>query len=324
MELISFPRTGLDGILYSREDIERLYKSNLVKEISAGLDDIQTVSYRENACVALLKRQLEWLLIASPASLERIKKWSERQCLYGPNGDARTDSFKKEVLKAFGYDDRYRGGHLVKHAERLNVKTCCYCNLNYTLLIEERKARSISKKALMQFDHFYDKDLYPHLSMSMYNLIPCCGTCNQGKPRSGDLPIYFNPYHASILEMYKFKVKDPLQLHWGYTHPEKIEVECIPQTKYDISACDSWFHLSAKYSVHKDIVKEVFDKAQQYPYYANFGNFSFLKQDASYPLRLLLGVYADAERQGKRPMSKFITDLWEQACLYKAQVEDRQ
>lgn len=231
----------------------------------------------------------------------------------------RTKEFKKDILEAFGYDG-YRDRHLVKHAERLNVKTCCYCNLNYTLLIEEKKARSVNMKALMQFDHFFDKDLYPHLSMSMYNLIPSCATCNQGKPRKGNLPIYFNPYHASILELYEFKVKDPLELYLAFSHPEKIEVECNPITANDVSACNTWFHLSAKYSVHKDIVKEVFDKAKQYPYYSNPKNFDFMNGDASYLLRLLLGVYPDTKDMGKRPMSKFITDLWNQALVYHGKI----
>lgn len=109
----------------------------------------------------------------------------------------------------------------------------------------------------------------------MYNLIPSCATCNQGKPRTGDLPIHFNPYYTSLFGLYQFRVKDPLQLYMAVSHPEKIEVECKPKSVGDISPCDSWFHLSAKYSVHKDIVKEVFDKAQQYPYYKNELNFHF-------------------------------------------------
>lgn len=314
MEMISFPRQGLDGIVYSREEIEQKYSDGLADEIKARLDIIRTVSRKERRCIRFLKNQVGFLLTAKPETLARVKKDADKLSLFG-RSRLRSAYFKKQILKAFGYDN-YRNSRLVQHAERLNVKTCCYCNMNYTLLVEMKKARSIEKRALLQFDHFYDKAKYPHLSMSMYNLIPSCGTCNQGKPRKGNLPIYFNPYCSSIFGMYKFRVKDPLQLFMAYTHPEKIEVECQPQTRDDISACDSWFHLSAKYSVHKDIVKEVFDKAQQYPYYANSLNFKFLKEDKSYPLRLLLGVYTDECDYNKRPMSKFVNDLWEQACVY--------
>jgi len=314
MEMISFPRQGLDGVVYTREELEQKFSDGLAGQIKARLQRITTVTKKESRFIQFLCKHVDFLLIAKPESLERVKKATDRLNLFGCFG-LRANGFKEEILKAFGYES-YRDSRLVQHAERLNVKTCCYCNMNYTLLIEWKKARSIEKRALMQFDHFYDKAKYPHLSMSMYNLIPSCGTCNQGKPRTGDLPIYFNPYYTSIFGLYKFRVKDPLQLYMSYAHPEKIEVECQPQTRQDISACDSWFHLSAKYSVHKDIVKEVFDKAQQYPYYANAINFAFLGSDKSYPLRLLLGVYTDECDYNKRPMSKFVNDLWEQACIY--------
>ena len=316
--LIVFPRMGLDGKLRTQEEVESAYVEGLEKEIKERLDIITPKSELERRCLDFLKRQIEFLLIAKPISLERIKKDTDRLGLFAREGDERAIEFRNEVLSAFNYDGYRKNGHFVSHAERLNVKTCCYCNINYTLLIEEKQARTMDKKALFQFDHFYDKAKYPHLSMSMYNLIPCCSTCNLMKPRSGDLPIYFNPFYSSILGLFKFKVKDPLELFLGVIHPEKIEVDCVPLTAEDISACNEWFHLSAKYSVHKDIVEEVFDKAKQYPYYAHFQNFEFLREGASYPLRLLLGVYPDEKDFGKRPMSKFITDIWEQACLFIA------
>lgn len=316
MELISFPRIGLDGELYSRDDVEKAFVKGLVKEISDRLDQIDVKTCREKKVVTIIKRHLGYLLLAKPEELVRIKKYSDCICLFGKEGVERTGQFKTAVHDAFHYE-YYRHGRLVKHAERLNVKTCCYCNLNYTLLIEEKKARTFEKKALFQFDHFYDQVKYPHLSMSMYNLIPSCVTCNQGKPDTCDLPIFFNPYYASIFELYRFKVKDPMQLYLSVSHPEKIEVECEAKSKEDISYCDSWFHLAAKYGVHKDIVKEVFDKAKQFPYYSFSSNFSFLRDGATYPLRLLLGVYPDIKDMNKRPMSKFIMDLWDQAISYR-------
>lgn len=316
MVMIVFPRRGLDGKDYSQEDIEDAFVGNLGQKIKDKLDQITTENDKEKRVIGFLKRQVVFLLTAKPVSLERIKKSTEKLSLFGHENCDRTGKFKEEILAAFNYD-YYRKNHLVKHAERLNVKSCCYCNLNYTLLVEVKNANLIAeKKALMQFDHFYDKAKFPHLSMSMYNLIPSCVTCNQGKPDSCDLPLFFNPFYSSVFGLYKFRVKEPLQLYMGMTHPEKIDVECEPQTTTDVSACDNWFHLSAKYSVHKDIVKEVFDKAQQFPYYANFRNFAFMKEGASYPLRLLLGVYTEEKDYSKRPMSKFICDMWEQACIF--------
>lgn len=314
--MITFPRIGVDGKTYTQKDIEDAFVNNLEQEINDALNQIKTKYKCEKRIVKLLKRQVRYLLTAKPVSLERIKNSTDRLNFAScAKHEKRIKVFKREIQKAFNYD-KHRKDHLVEHAVRLNVKTCCYCNMNYTLLIEENQARSIKKKALLQFDHFYDKNKYPHLSMSMYNLIPSCATCNQGKPRTCNLSLLFNPFYSNIFELYKFRVKKPLPLFMGITHPEKIEVECKPlTTKKDVLKYVKWFHISSKYGVHKDIVQEVFDKAQQYPYYAHFMNFAYLNEE-SYPLRLLLGVYPDINDFAKRPMSKFVMDIWEQACIH--------
>ena len=30
-------------------------------------------------------------------------------------------------------------------------------------------------------DHYYPRDLYPYLAVSLYNLVPCCAVCNAAK-----------------------------------------------------------------------------------------------------------------------------------------------
>ncbi|WP_447876536.1 HNH endonuclease [Serratia fonticola] len=53
------------------------------------------------------------------------------------------------------------------------TRTCPYCNQAYSFTICE------SEGALRPtLDHFYSKDHYPHLSLSLSNLIPSCSTCN--------------------------------------------------------------------------------------------------------------------------------------------------
>ncbi|MBN3215858.1 hypothetical protein H5A45_07465, partial [Pectobacterium polaris] len=53
------------------------------------------------------------------------------------------------------------------------TRTCPYCNQAYSFTIFE------SEGAIRPtLDHFYSKDHYPHLSLSLSNLIPSCSTCN--------------------------------------------------------------------------------------------------------------------------------------------------
>lgn len=69
-------------------------------------------------------------------------------------------------------------------------------------------------KGLFQFDHFYDKSDYPYLSMSLYNLIPSCSSCNHQK-RITQLDIRYNPYFKAISYEFHFKVVDSFQLRSG-------------------------------------------------------------------------------------------------------------
>lgn len=38
-----------------------------------------------------------------------------------------------------------------------------------------------SGKSRPQMDHYYPRDLYPYLAVSLYNLVPCCAVCNTAK-----------------------------------------------------------------------------------------------------------------------------------------------
>ena len=142
MAMIDFPRRGLDGKDYSQKDIEDAFVGNLENEIRDALGKIKLISKSEERVIEFLKEYVGYLLTAKPVTLERLKITTDRLKLFGADDAARTAEFRAEVLNAFNYD-AYRIKHLLLHAERLNVKTCCYCNMNYTLLIEEKKANNV-------------------------------------------------------------------------------------------------------------------------------------------------------------------------------------
>lgn len=69
MELIYFPRQGLDGVTYTREDIESRFAEGIADEIKAELDNISTYSKKEKRCLVFLKNQVDFLLTAKPETL---------------------------------------------------------------------------------------------------------------------------------------------------------------------------------------------------------------------------------------------------------------
>lgn len=57
---------------------------------------------------------------------------------------------------------------------RLGLRTCPYCNANYTRASAKGRFRA-------DLEHFFPKSKYPYLSVTLYNLFPSCHTCNKLK-----------------------------------------------------------------------------------------------------------------------------------------------
>lgn len=88
------------------------------------------------------------------------------------------DPYKLMVRTYSKVADAIAGGKSMRvrlvNSQELSV--CPYCNRDYI------NARG-GKVSGAQLDHFYNKDNYPFLSLSLYNLIPVCGNCNRVKSK---------------------------------------------------------------------------------------------------------------------------------------------
>lgn len=313
MNKIIFPRIGVNGDIKTKKDIEDWFYNNFHQEIKDRIDDkFNNIDFAltktEKRILLLIKISLKHLLLSPPSTLEIITKIIDNRLL--------SKNFKTCLLKAFNYKN-YRKNKLLELAKILNVKTCPYCNMHYTLYVEGFKNQNKMRLAKFQFDHFYDKSRYPMLSMSLYNLIPSCSICNNGKSTT-KLSLSFNPYYSDICKQFIFKVKYPINLFQGEVINDNIDLDIIStkQNKvHELTSFINTFNLKILYERHKDIVQEIFDKAYLYPYYSNPENFSFL--EFSNFDQLWLGTYTEEENINKRPMTKFIQDIWEQANYNK-------
>ena len=326
MNKIEFPRRDVDGSPYDQNEFEKWYLEELKKDdIISRLKNNVNASSREEK--ELLKHLIEYLpdiILMSPLRMRYytmvISKRFKSILVDSTHRKEESSEFGKQILDAFNYA-KYRESFLVKLAKKLNIKTCTYCNMNYTLYAEEsrkgvRKNIIVKKFARLQFDHFYDKMTFPMLSMSVYNLIPCCPSCNQGK-HTNPLSHVFHPYANDIHSLFSFEVSYPIPEYVGEDVPDHVDVKL--NWDDSISANDrkqyeDRFHLCAMYSRHGDVVKETFDQAYAYPYYSNPHNFPFLiNMDEKYRERFIFGNYMRSEDIDKRPLAKFKQDLRNQA-----------
>lgn len=320
MNKIAGTRTGVDGILRTLDCIRDYFIGEVQNDIERALENKKAgLNANDVAVVDYIKSILPRLLISNVTDL---KQWADLFDRRYPNrfrvkvgkNWSKTD-LGKAVLEAFNFA-HYRKNVLVEVARQLNVKTCPYCNMHYTLYANEPKKHSMKKMARFQFDHFFDKAQYPMLSMSFYNLIPSCGVCNQGKS-TGQLALEYNPYYNDIHRQFHFELTDPLGPYSAARMNDEVKVDLIPEAgvnKDDFKNYVDMFHLKALYGRHGDVAQEVFDKAYEDPYYLNPANFNFLgDRTLDYLKRLWLGNYTEPEEIEKRPMAKFMQDMWRQA-----------
>lgn len=311
---------------YTRKQIEDWYVDAVYDYIHKRLQDTKDFTICEAAALKCIDKRLKDILLASPPKLEVYKRYygflkkglSCNKSYYekqrDKNGDLKKSQysvFRDHLLNVFGYDNKFRGTVLRELGNRLNVKTCPYCNLHYTLCIEDvNNDDALELMTKFQFDHFIDKAEYPILSMSLYNLIPSCPTCNMGKSQL-PLSLDFHPYHSDISDTFKFAVKDPTRLYEG-GEQEDEEIELVKLKDADIEGYDKVFHIRKLYMRHKDVMQDIFARAYVEKYYSTEENFSFIgNKDLS--RRVRIGFFLDEKDINLRPMTKFQQDLWDQA-----------
>ena len=101
------------------------------------------------------------ILIGSPSKLEDIitvfdiNKWQKEISISKGSKESELTAFGKYILKSFGYKEKFRSR--VKKglwlANQLNIKSCPYCNSQYTLIVS--KSNRKNQIAKFQFDHFF-------------------------------------------------------------------------------------------------------------------------------------------------------------------------
>lgn len=267
---------------------------------------------------------LDDLLIGMPDVLEKqIEKFHDK---------AKLVSYKKLLKSIFNYNRDFvkkysfneMGAYTV--AKELNLSVCPYCNRHYIFVfsIDGKKGR-----VRPHFDHFLDKETYPYLAISFYNLIPCCSICNSSL--KGSIPFsirdYIHPYMEGFEDLIKFSVKfnenslDFTSLWRGETNTFELElksnksyfnnIDLINKAQNNINV----FKLKELYQFHKDYVAEMIVKA----HYCTPSNIESITRDLpnlfnnkEEIMRYVFGNYIQTEQLGDRVLAKLTKDIVEE------------
>ena len=122
---------------------------------------LATLNADQLACLIIIRDEFHILINATPAQLEAYtnrfrKSLFTRTKRTGFGLVTVQTRFGKGLSEIFGYEKYFRSkaSKGLWLAQKLNIKSCPYCNSQYTLTI---RAGDNSLKARFQFDHFYSK-----------------------------------------------------------------------------------------------------------------------------------------------------------------------
>lgn len=222
--------------------------------------------------------------------------------------------FKNELLERMGYS-KLREDYYADYFESTGIKACVYCNSQLAVTV-----RSFNKKKVAKFqvDHFFPKSEYPCFSISFFNLLPVCGSCNGKKSANA---VNFNVYSDDFNDLkdspFKFRL-DRKSIISYKINGDKDNLLILFDDPLNKGFNES-FDIEGIYSTQKDLAEELILKSIIYneTYLKSLRN-SFKKlYPNKIPMveRLLVGNYNDVKDIHKRPMAKFSQDIAKQLKL---------
>ena len=245
--------------------------------------------------------------IATP---DNIEYWAKKQEDIKRNHPEIIEVWKTTLIplyESFSHEVAY------KYLTQLNLRTCPYCNRQYTFTI--RKGGDETFHTRPEYDHFFDKSSYPLLALSFYNLVPSCHDCNHGKStKSSGINPFFDGFSAKFVIAGKdgrrlnkneiARLNDPDEFSVEFDYPSDDEKQNI-----------ATFGLREQYNEHKDYVQEMIDKSVAYNSVMQQGivdSFQGTFQSAKDVYHFVWGHDLGLAEQENRPLSKLTADILEQ------------
>lgn len=267
-----------------------------------------------NACVKYLERldkRYDALKTMHPNNFyKEIRKFEDIISRTKINGKMNIDGSKKDslasqIIKALNYKE-IRNEIYPRIARFLELKTCVYCNANFTISAEKNLG-------FFELDHWKPKTLYPYLSTSFFNLQPCCSPCNRRK--SDDDEEYFclwtdNPYASTDIFNVNLTRKSIIIYRMTHNRNDLIPEFYIKKQKYTkmLAVMQQRLHIEERYKEHLDVAEEIIWRSMVYNLSMKKAlrkSFSKISTSDSEFHRFILGTYNDLDDVHKRPLTIF-------------------
>ena len=236
------------------------------------------------------------------------------------NGRPAKKQLTHYIQEALGYT-QLRNAFYPKYFRNIGIKTCVYCNSQLTIVLIKSKTEI---DARLEVDHHYSKSEFPYLSISLFNLFPCCSSCNK---RKSSTLVNYKLYTDDISKLkkseYNFEITRASKCTYLLTKDaEQIEILFNDSSVLPIGnkSLQSAFRIKEIHDTQKDIIAELIIKSQIYNesfkriLQKNFSKLSLNQNDFD---RVIVGNYTEEKDIHKRPFSKMTMDIAKQLGLIK-------
>lgn len=278
-----------------------------------------------------IKLKLKHIICETPKGLELIINDFHNKgydTIIFNDATGKLTGFGADILKIFNYKSFRQSKKALWFAKATSLNSCTICNTQYTLKTNQAKG----EKLLFHLDHYFPKSVYPYLSLSYHNLIPCCSSCNMSKSNKPfTLLENIHPYVDSFHEIAKFKL-DRVSIIDFLVNPnlnvDKIDYNIDIRAKYygntvyetKLKNYLREFRIPEQYVQFKDVAAEMILKSRYYQKarkseLRNFFEGNGIEINDELFKRLILGNYHQDKDILKRPLAKFMKDIGEDLLI---------
>lgn len=198
-------------------------------------------------------------------------------------------------------------------SERIDIKTCPYCNENTVYSFAYNKQNSLRRT--FDWDHVIPKNKYPFLAISYFNLVPACKVCNFLKEEE---EINVSPHmNFNPDKVYSYYVHgDTLDF---ISEPDSIQLFLQIKTDSGSQALKDVIDLmgmDTRYSTQTELLLDIINKKRIYhsAYWSSIENI-IRKNDPQNRIdvrKLFFSIHFNAQDYYKRQFSKLTSDLFNQ------------
>lgn len=287
--------------LDTNTELLNIHKEYFLKRITEKISNKLKTNY--NSCLDFVLHKIDTIISGNVEDLRQIIKEFNKNfpdCIKSGEDNSYQKIFTDEYNKWTGRKSEYNAYEFVV---KLGIKSCPYCNRNYTFVVNHK-----NRRLRPEIDHFFPKSIYPFLALSFYNLIPSCSVCNHTKGNK---------------DSFKLNLKSPYEIEkWDFKFsfkPYNVDFFELNSNNYILDNFDIYFQkgidsnielflLKELYAQHKDIVVDLLIKKRYYPesYIESLKQFGFGKNEI---YRYVFNNYMNENDFHKRVLSKITKDI---------------